>query len=163
MQRHDQGRAHVLMLDGLTDRTGRLLTTAIIAPPDGRRGELNDRLERAIDRLGDLDDVMRSAKKDTSLNEVEREKRVATARAAAERAVEAALGDSRQALKAVAERRANLFDSADSAEIDAEEREATRVLKSAAGIQRVLARAYATVPPSARLSEGSTYLKCLNQ
>jgi hypothetical protein len=162
MQRHDQGRAHVLTLDGLTDRTGRLLTAAIIAP-DGRRGELNNRLEGAIDRLGELDDAMRLAKKDIRLTEVEREKRVATARAAAQRAVEVALDDSRDALKAATERRANQFDTDDLAEIDAEEQEATQVLESALGIQRVLARAYAAVPPAARVTDGRSYVTYLNQ
>jgi hypothetical protein len=163
MQRQDQGRAHILMLDGLTDRTGRPLTTAIIASPDRGRGELNDRLERAIDRLGELDDAMALAKKDTSLNEVEREKRVAPRRAAANRAVEAAVAHSQQTLRATAERPVDLFDADEIAAIDAEKREATRVLESALGIQRVLVRAYAAVPPSARIGESSTYVAYLNR
>ncbi len=101
---------------------------------------------------------MRLAKKDTSLNEVEREKRVATARAAAQRAVEAALEDSRQSLKAAAE-----LDTDDWANIDAQEQEVTRVLESAMAIQRLLARAFAAVPPSARGTEGRTYVNYLNR
>lgn len=155
MKRHKQGRADVFTFDGLADRTGRLLTTAIIAPPDGGRGDLHNLLERAIDRLADLDDATTVAKRDAGLNELERVKRVAPKRAAAQQAVEAALVYSRHALKTTAECRAMEERADQLAELDADEREARRVLESAASLQRVLDRVYTPLGRPPRPMEGT--------
>ena len=118
MQRHDQGRAHVLLFEGLTDTTGRPLTTAFGAPPSGKVSELTDHFERAISRLDAYDAAVLAAKKATHLSELGREQHVSKPRAAAQQAVETATVYARHAIKTTAAARAALYappqlDSAD--------------------------------------------------